>query len=350
MKKIPDQNVILHLRYATRGAKTIENCHPFEVNNGYMAHNGTIYGMGSVSTCATTGCNESDTSELATMLKNTTYKRVSDVQPLLQHIVGTNLNKLVFMENTGKVTIINDNLGIRENGVWYSNDYHVPPPNLTKVFVYGTLKKGHYNHYLLGASTYLGKASTVAPHIMIGESYTFPYVLGKASQFPGKQGHLIQGEVYEVEDHVLVQLDRLEGYPKHYDKVDTLVTLPLGKPTLVKMYIKAKVTQYDLGETPLKVWAPKKQLTTAKEVADAVTFITEADKLSFYEVKVMRTFDIEILRLLLKDYSALFYGFARTYKHLTTKDQLIAEADSLAELILEEYDDSMSVIGQSTIG
>lgn len=48
------------------------------------------------------------------------------------------------------------------------------------VFVYGTLKKGEHNHYLIeeGTATFLGTAKTVKKWpLIIASRYNIPYIL-----------------------------------------------------------------------------------------------------------------------------------------------------------------------------
>lgn len=73
-----------------------------------------------------------------------------------------------------------------------------------KVFVYGTLKKGYRNHYLLNDSTWLINA------VIKGTLYSIEGVDYPA--FIDDNEFLIQGEVYEVDQTVLAALDDLEGY------------------------------------------------------------------------------------------------------------------------------------------
>ena len=68
---------------------------------------------------------------------------------------------------------------------------------------------------------------------MIGEGYSFPYVLGK-----GDNGYNITGEVYEVTDTELAALDRLEGSPTHYHKVPADIIVN-GKSLPCQLYQKS---------------------------------------------------------------------------------------------------------------
>ena len=80
-----------------------------------------------------------------------------------------------------------------------------------KVFVYGTLKQGYGNHCLLEDSTFLGKCTT-EPEFTLHSLYAFPAVLPFGNT-------AIKGEVYEVDDKTFKRLDRLEGYPSLYERI-----------------------------------------------------------------------------------------------------------------------------------
>ncbi len=97
------------------------------------------------------------------------------------------------------------------------------------VFVYGTLKSGHHNHYLLGNSVFMGNCATMSKHKMVSLG-GFPGVIyrGGMSQ--------ITGEVYAVDrKEVRDALDQLEGYPDFYDKAR--IVTPWG---VAVMYILSK--------------------------------------------------------------------------------------------------------------
>ena len=85
---------------------------------------------------------------------------------------------------------------------------------MNKVFVYGTLKSGGeirgLNQFGEGASI-VGKAKTKYPDYEMSDLGAFPGV------FLNGKFH-IQGEVWEVSDKVLEQLDAIEGYPDFYNK------------------------------------------------------------------------------------------------------------------------------------
>ena len=78
-------------------------------------------------------------------------------------------------------------------------------PQLHYVFVYGTLKEGYSNSTLLQSSRLDRQAMTVNRYRMKCNGY-YPSVL----RDPENSGRIL-GEVYEVTDETLKQLDRLEG-------------------------------------------------------------------------------------------------------------------------------------------
>ena len=93
-----------------------------------------------------------------------------------------------------------------------------------KVAVYGSLRKGMYNHSLIEDAKYLGKYETKPAYSMYAVS-TYPGI--KAN------GHTsITMEVYEVDDDLLELVDQLEGYSskrKHNDFYNRVtVNTPYG--------------------------------------------------------------------------------------------------------------------------
>ena len=287
---------IVHLRHTTCGSTDITNTHPFDIPSGVMFHNGTISSLSSYHFKG----KDSDTKRLATLISLCEYSVISDIKPLLMPLIGTDINRLVFLEDTGEITIMMEDLGVWEDGIWYSNDYHSKPEwwsrtqttkpyvkkeaaskplqkagdwvkdpekegfirqadldkreeasgkklqqdtkattvdkTLTKVFVYGTLKRGYGNNRLLKYATYLGKASTTGKWNMIGKDMPFPYLLN----FDSVTGSNIIGEVYECDVNTMRALDNLEGVPNHYRQLSLNVQYEDTKETVVvKTYVKA---------------------------------------------------------------------------------------------------------------
>jgi len=76
------------------------------------------------------------------------------------------------------------------------------------VFVYGTLKKGFWNHHMLEGSKFVGKAKTKEKYALYIDN--IPYLVKTE-----KVSH-VSGEVYEVNKKSLLSLDGLEGHPVWY--------------------------------------------------------------------------------------------------------------------------------------
>ena len=94
------------------------------------------------------------------------------------------------------------------------------------VFVYGTLKRGHGNHCVLGASKFVCDAVTTAKYILVDCGFPYlivPEELPEAYKKP--ETARVGGEVYEVTDEaVMASLDRLEGVSYgHYRHLNTEV-------------------------------------------------------------------------------------------------------------------------------
>lgn len=89
------------------------------------------------------------------------------------------------------------------------------------VFVYGTLRKGCHNNYYLQGSTlgrdavFVGIAQTVEKYgFFVEPVYGIPYAVER------KDGRVVNivGEVYEVNDTTLENLDRIENHPYSYKR------------------------------------------------------------------------------------------------------------------------------------
>jgi gamma-glutamylaminecyclotransferase len=88
-----------------------------------------------------------------------------------------------------------------------------------RVFVYGTLRRGEVNHHLLAGAKYLGNHRTEPRFTM--------YDLGAYPGLGRGGSTMVAGEVYQVSEAVLCRLDRLEDYPRLYDRV--LIASPYGR-------------------------------------------------------------------------------------------------------------------------
>src|SRR5688572_19432950 len=80
-----------------------------------------------------------------------------------------------------------------------------------RVFAYGTLQRGEYNHRVIRGAKYLGEART-APRFTLYDLGPFPALVAGGST-------AVLGEVYEVDTEMLRDLDRLEGTPRLYQRI-----------------------------------------------------------------------------------------------------------------------------------
>lgn len=88
---------------------------------------------------------------------------------------------------------------------------------MVKIAVYGTLKRGHYNHRFLENSKFIDKGITLDKYNMTSNGH-FPYLNPDGE-------HQIKIELYEVTPDVLKNLDRLEGHPTFYTRTKTKVLI-----------------------------------------------------------------------------------------------------------------------------
>lgn len=90
---------------------------------------------------------------------------------------------------------------------------------MTRVFVYGTLKRGQPNYFHMfndtnGTAEFLGLALTTEKYpLVIAGKYNIPFLLN----IPG-QGHRVHGEIYKVDDKMLKFLDDFESIPTMYQR------------------------------------------------------------------------------------------------------------------------------------
>ena len=82
---------------------------------------------------------------------------------------------------------------------------------MTRVFVYGSLRRGLHNHHFLAGATFVGDDVT-EPAFTLYSLGAFPAMVQGGTTS-------VVGEVYEVDARTLAALDRLEGHPHFYQRV-----------------------------------------------------------------------------------------------------------------------------------
>ncbi|CAG2181391.1 unnamed protein product [Oppiella nova] len=97
------------------------------------------------------------------------------------------------------------------------------------MFVYGTLKTGQPNHYLMndsenGVAQFVAKGQTLDKWpLVIASKYNIPFLLHKKDF-----GKRICGEIYSVDNKMRHFLDEFESHPSYYRRLETEVTLEDG--------------------------------------------------------------------------------------------------------------------------
>jgi gamma-glutamylaminecyclotransferase len=90
-----------------------------------------------------------------------------------------------------------------------------------RVFVYGTLLRGFANHSYLQNASFLGPAMTVDRYALYAD--IIPFVIRHEAV------SRIIGEVYEIDESTLEDLDRLEQHPSWYQRDQVMVELSGGE-------------------------------------------------------------------------------------------------------------------------
>jgi len=98
------------------------------------------------------------------------------------------------------------------------------------LFVYGTLKRGHYNHHFLERAQFVDEAATFEPHWHMYSMGAFPVVVNGSRKIPG--------ELYLCKyANTLRDVDRLEGNPFMYCREKILVETKSGLLYEAWMYV-----------------------------------------------------------------------------------------------------------------
>jgi len=117
----------------------------------------------------------------------------------------------------------------------------------TKIFVYGSLKKGFTNDYVLETlkAQYICTAKTNNKALMYDSGDGWPYVQFTKDDKGNYQGYHIDGEIHSIPSSSIDMLDRFEGVPDLYKKTHQIVTCPKGNEHYCLMYIVTEQKSYN---------------------------------------------------------------------------------------------------------
>ncbi len=88
---------------------------------------------------------------------------------------------------------------------------------MLRLFVYGTLKKGFHNHHFLKNAKFIDTGIIQGNLLHLGG---FPGLIVSKSD-----KDYVQGELYEIAEETLPALDRLEGHPDFFRRLEGIVYL-----------------------------------------------------------------------------------------------------------------------------
>jgi hypothetical protein len=113
----------IHFRYATHGAVSRDNTHPFRIPNGagYVMHNGVLeyYSKRATETHSDTRLFIEGLSAATLGVDDQYWKKT------IADYIGRH-NKLLVMSWDGQFTIVNEDSGDWIDGIWYSQTYSLP--------------------------------------------------------------------------------------------------------------------------------------------------------------------------------------------------------------------------------
>ena len=78
------------------------------------------------------------------------------------------------------------------------------------LFVYGTLKKGYGNNTLIKHTEFIGESISIERFDLSG--------IGFPCAYPNRNGKLLQGEIYKLNDSDFITTDMLEGNGSLYQR------------------------------------------------------------------------------------------------------------------------------------
>lgn len=129
---------LIHFRIATKGAKDIDNCHPFALEHGVLMHNGPCINY---SKCSGDK-DRSDTRQFAEdFVYSLTSTQFAAIKPMIESFIGS--EKIVALFDNTDIVICNEQQGWWDDGVWYSNQSYKP---YTSTVTHGSAYAGGHGY------------------------------------------------------------------------------------------------------------------------------------------------------------------------------------------------------------
>ncbi|MFA7083192.1 MAG: gamma-glutamylcyclotransferase family protein [Arcobacteraceae bacterium] len=129
------------------------------------------------------------------------------------------------------------------------------------VFVYGSLKSGFYNHFLLENALKIDNATTLDTFLMYPNiNYFFPFLFKAISHEDIKKSISVKGELYKINNELLSELDILEGVSAGFYNRETIEVRTLDN-IVQKAYVYIAnnslldSNEVDILKKPLEVWS-----------------------------------------------------------------------------------------------
>lgn len=117
-------NLIIHLRTASSSQIGVQYCHPFYVNeNLAFVHNGNFYefsqyfGNGQYNQLSDTQA----FNEFVLKKLPNGFLQSLEIKQALENYCRESMSKIIFLESSDQIHIINEQAGYWENDIWYSN-------------------------------------------------------------------------------------------------------------------------------------------------------------------------------------------------------------------------------------
>lgn len=124
-----ERDMAIHFRMKTHGLIDTTNCHPYIVLPGQIAmmHNGVLNWINDKS-----DKDKSDTWHYVEQFARPMLQACPELflipawQEVIEDQIGTS-NRFVFMDNQGRMAVLNRHTGIEHDGLWFSNEYAWSP-------------------------------------------------------------------------------------------------------------------------------------------------------------------------------------------------------------------------------